>query len=198
MKTDVILYGVIVIQVALIIFTLSIIYELSQSQHEFNTLGLKDPILPTMWGDHDYISNAEQLKNEKNNYMDGGFRVLYQFETNEMYFSDILHTTFKEEYSVIDAPCRASMYPNIACGDKLVLFSEVYDKDRIGYINNGNLIMFDSPEGKIVHRVVDKYKNPSGDWQFRTKGDNNKIRDDWIIDEKNNIQKVVAVVMNGY
>jgi len=50
----------------------------------------------------------------------------------------------------------------------------------------------------IIHRVVEVYHDPkTGKYYFITKGDNNAIRDPWIVPEDGILGKAVTVKLNG-
>lgn len=73
-----------------------------------------------------------------------------------------------------------SMAPKIQKGD--LLFLQGKDPEDI---IEGDVIVFDAdwsgaPDEPIVHRVVD-IRKVGGDWEFRTKGDANRYKDeDWV------------------
>jgi len=104
-----------------------------------------------------------------------------------------------ESYTLVHAPCTASMYPMISCGDKLVISKNPY---VIENLIPGNYIYFDSPKGtgRIVRRIVDIEKSffENEPIKIKTKGNNIKEIDDWVLTEEDNIRKVIALVETGY
>jgi len=84
-----------------------------------------------------------------------------------------------------------SMEPTIHVNDLIVITG--IDP---GDIKVGDIIVFESPVNPnmlIVHRVI-KIIEKNGKLYFKTKGDNNRLEDPWLIDEKEIIGKVVFII----
>jgi signal peptidase len=64
---------------------------------------------------------------------------------------------------------------------------------NMSQININDIIAFQSPydlDGILVHRVIERTETSEG-MVFRTKGDNNPVRDPWQLQEEYVIGKVV-------
>ena len=86
-----------------------------------------------------------------------------------------------------------SMIPTLYDGD-LIFVKPVKDPCEVGV---NDIIVFNSPVGRVVHRVISKF-NRAGTWYFITKGDNNPRPDFWITSQKDIIGIVVEVDLLGH
>ncbi len=85
-----------------------------------------------------------------------------------------------------------SMEPTINVND-IIVVRAVDPQD----IEVGDIIVFKNPMGRdipIVHRVVDIVELPTGDIGFITKGDNNPVKDPWVVSEEMVIGEVIYVI----
>jgi len=73
-----------------------------------------------------------------------------------------------------------SMRNKIEVGDVVIV--KKLKPDELNQIKVGNVLVFKMNNKIIVHRVIDIKKN-EGKLQFKTKGDNNKEADNWIVAE---------------
>ncbi len=80
-----------------------------------------------------------------------------------------------------------SMTPKIRKGDIVVL--RKYKINELNRINKGDILVYKHDNKIIVHRVVKIY-NEEENFSFRTKGDNNKVKDSWIVEGK----EIVGIV----
>lgn len=81
-----------------------------------------------------------------------------------------------------------SMNPVFYRGDALMI-----DKCDINNIKVGDILIFQSDKRIVSHRVIKKYK-VNDEVKLLTKGDNNKQKDDIIIDNSNYIGKGIFVI----
>lgn len=78
-----------------------------------------------------------------------------------------------------------SMEPSISTGDSVLIEKiDKYDKLKIG-----DILVYRYDKKVIVHRITE-INNEEGNYTFKTKGDNNKQEDIWVIDES----KVIGIV----
>lgn len=87
-----------------------------------------------------------------------------------------------------------SMLPNIKPNDvvftKKVPGAKLEPKDIITFASsdprfNGTI---------ITHRIIEKFKTNAGTYEFRTKGDNNNVADDALVQEDNIMGKVILKI----
>jgi len=82
-----------------------------------------------------------------------------------------------------------SMLPTLKSGDM------VFIKNGTKGIKIDDIIIFRTGSGLVGHRVVDIIKNPT--LMFRTKGDNNKEADDWIMAYQVK-GKIIYIIHGGF
>ena len=70
------------------------------------------------------------------------------------------------------------------------LLLEDFDKSALEV---GDIIVYAAPEGKIVHRIVEKGVDEQGNW-FRCKGDNNFTKDPYIIRDINILSLCIGII----
>ena len=109
--------------------------------------------------------------------------------------------------SVIPPPwyvvASRSMEPTLHVGDLVIAFPANPADIREG--PHGDIIIYRSPDGKlIIHRVVDKVQI-AGSWRFLTKGDNNPYPDQeplnpstWVPEDRVLAKMVFAIPLVGY
>ncbi|MCK4478676.1 signal peptidase I [Candidatus Bathyarchaeota archaeon] len=91
-----------------------------------------------------------------------------------------------------------SMDPTLLVGD-IVRVESIADPSQIVANNEtGDIIAFYKPSDPnviVVHRAVDKFFNTTtGEWYFKTKGDNNPSPDPWLVPHTSLIGKVVTCI----
>ncbi len=74
-----------------------------------------------------------------------------------------------------------SMEPNIKKGDAVVL-EKIEKVDREKEVKKGVIIAYRHGKKVIVHRI-NKIEEKNGEKQITTKGDNNEVVDNWIVEE---------------
>jgi len=99
----------------------------------------------------------------------------------------------------LTTPISNSMYPTIKVGDLLIVQGGLKGEDIHADPVNGDIIVFKDPvrDGStpIVHRAIYKgYDETRKEYFFRTKGDNNRGEDSWIVWESNIYGKVIFVI----
>ena len=73
------------------------------------------------------------------------------------------------------------MEPNIKKGDAVVL-EKIEKVDREKEVKKGVIIAYRHGKKVIVHRI-NKIEEKNGEKQITTKGDNNEVVDNWIVEE---------------
>ena len=73
-----------------------------------------------------------------------------------------------------------SMRDKIEVGDVVIV--KKLKNSELNQIKVGNVLVFKMNNKIIVHRVID-IKKDKGELQFKTKGDNNKEEDNWVVTE---------------
>lgn len=92
-----------------------------------------------------------------------------------------------------------SMIPTINVND--VVITKKIDGEKLKV---KDIITFASSDPRfsgtiITHRIIEKFKNDNGLYEFRTKGDNNNISDDALVQEANIMGKVILrIPLLGY
>lgn len=85
-----------------------------------------------------------------------------------------------------------SMVPNINVYDVVFVAQTNTKKLEVGnvisfYVSN-NAMLSATP---VTHRIAEKVLSSTGEYAFKTKGDNNDMKDDWTIYEKDVLGKVI-------
>jgi signal peptidase len=91
-----------------------------------------------------------------------------------------------------------SMRPGFAVGG--VVISERLPVDQLVLRDVMVFVSPDDPSKLIVHRIVAMSKNKSGQWEIRTQGDANDVRDPWTLTIRGNYAYVVrwSLPLLGY
>lgn len=89
-----------------------------------------------------------------------------------------------------------SMTPTINKGDVVIV--QKVSSNKMASLSEGDVLVFQYDKKVVVHRIAEIHK-VGENYTFKTKGDNNERIDEWIIDEKKVIGKVVLrVPLIGY
>jgi signal peptidase I len=95
-----------------------------------------------------------------------------------------------------------SMQPTLNIGDVIIIqgvpADQINTSLNANYIN-GDIVVFKSPRSydpnfRIVHRAVNKTRNPDGTWTITTHGDNNPIGSNEYPNSDDLIGKVIAII----
>jgi len=98
----------------------------------------------------------------------------------------------------LTTPISNSMYPKIKVGDLLIVQGGLKGEDIHADPVDGDIIVFKDPRGgstPIVHRAIYRgYDEARKEYFFRTKGDNNRWEDPWVVWESTIYGKVIFVI----
>lgn len=109
-----------------------------------------------------------------------------------------MKSTLQTEYPLMVVVSQ-SMVPTLNVGDFIVI-SQIPDINEVTAASppTGDILVFVRNSDYIVHRAVSKYFD-DGEWEFVTKGDNNKMEDGRPTNENDVIGKVVGnIPVFGY
>lgn len=137
-----------------------------------------------------YIFNFKYIKLSKNNIKLKNTKkhnFIYSIITMILIvlIASLVSGFFKYQIIAIGS---GSMSPYINYGDA-VLFKHVNDND-IDNLKKGDILVFYHDKKYITHRIIKIYKDDF-DISFRTKGDNNKTQDNFIIERKDVVGKAL-------
>lgn len=125
------------------------------------------------------------------------FFVLIVLFAGVFIFHRVLMMVLKTDYP-LSTPESWSMWPTISRGDLLIIQGGLKGEDIHADPKTGDIIVFKDPRGgsiPIVHRAIYKaYDENKKMWFFRTKGDNNRSEDPWVVWENEIYGKVIFII----
>ena len=115
-----------------------------------------------------------------------------------VYFGDLFYNLSKGNHKLplfnAYVIVSTSMVPTIMVNDAIVVKRESGLKLDIGDIITFSSVDPSYPSLTVTHRIVGKQKSQTGDYIFRTKGDNNVIDDPTLVNEDKIYGKVILKI----